>query len=58
MRAVNIMAIGVAGISAMIAIAAHGQLRPVLSSNASKAEAVDDADGNLHVPATYRTAYE
>src|SRR5215510_7072177 len=58
MRVVNIMAIGVAGISAMIAIAAHGQLSTVLSSNASKAEAVDDAEGNLHVPTTYRSAYQ
>ena len=58
MRAVNIMATGVAGISAMIAIAGHGQLSTVPSGNASKSEAVDDAEGNLHVPATYRTAYQ
>ena len=58
MRAVNTMAIGVAGLSAMIAIAAHGRLSTVPSSDASKSEAVDDAEGNLHVPAAYRTAYQ
>ena len=30
----------------------------VQSSNVSKAEAVDDAEGNLHVPATYRRAFQ
>jgi len=58
MRAVNIKAIGVAGVSAMIAIAAHGQLSAVPPGSASKSEAVDDAEGNLHVPATYRRAFQ
>jgi hypothetical protein len=43
--------IGMAGISAMVVVAAHGQM----DTTASK---VADADGNLHVPDAYRTAYQ
>jgi Cytochrome P460 len=42
----------------MFAIAAHGQMDMAGSSNGPKAEAVDDAAGNLHVPDAYRTAYQ
>jgi hypothetical protein len=42
----------------MLAIAAHGQMDMAGSSNGPKAEAVDDAAGNLHVPDAYRTAYQ
>jgi hypothetical protein len=42
----------------MFAIAAHGQMDIAGSSNAPKAEAVDDAAGNLHVPDAYRTTYQ
>jgi hypothetical protein len=44
--------------SAMIAIAAHGQMNTVAQSGGSKVEAVDDAQGNLHVPDAYRTTYQ
>jgi len=42
----------------MFAIAAYGQMDPVRSSNGQKAEAVEDAAGNLHVPEAYRTTYQ
>jgi hypothetical protein len=58
MRTANVVGIGIAGISAMFAIAAHGQMDIAGSSNAPKAEAVDDAAGNLHVPDAYRTIYQ
>jgi hypothetical protein len=50
--------IGIAGISAMVLIAAHGQMNTTASSNGPKAESAVDAVGNLHVPETYRTTYE
>jgi hypothetical protein len=58
MRSSNTIAIGIAGMSAMIAIAAHGQMNTVAPSGGSKVEAVDDAQGNLHVPDAYRTTYQ
>ena len=44
--------------SAIFAIASHGQMDVAGSSNAPKAETVDDAAGNLHVPDAYRTTYQ
>jgi len=58
MRTANVAGIGIAGISAMFAIAAHGQMDMAGSSNGLKAQAVDDAAGNLHVPDAYRTTYQ
>jgi Cytochrome P460 len=58
MRAANVVGISIAGISAMLAIAAHGQMDTARSSNGQKAEAVEDAAGNLHVPDAYRTTYQ
>jgi hypothetical protein len=42
----------------MLAVAAHGQMDTARSSNGKKAEAVEDAAGNLHVPDAYRTTYQ
>ena len=50
--------IGVAGISAMVALAADGQTGTTTSGNEPKAEAVADGTGNLHVPDAYRTTYQ
>jgi Cytochrome P460 len=58
MRTANVAGIGIAGISAMFAVAACGQKDMAGSSNGPKAEAVDDAAGNLHVPDAYRTTYQ
>ena len=51
-------AIGIAGVSAIVALAAHGQIDPSASSSGKKTEAVVDAAGNLRVPDSYRTTYE
>ena len=57
MQAINIVGIGVAGLSALVAVAAHGQA-PTASSNGPRVEAVTDATGNLHVPDAYRDTYQ
>jgi hypothetical protein len=53
-----VVVICIAGLSAIFAIASHGQMDVAGSSNAPKAETVDDAAGNLHVPDAYRTTYQ
>ena len=55
---INVVDIGMAGISAMAATAVHGQMGTTASNTGPKAEAVADATGNLHVPDAYRTAYQ
>jgi Cytochrome P460 len=57
MKTINV-AIGIAGISAMVAAAAHGQMDTTASGNGSKVETVVDDAGNLHVPDAYRTTYQ
>ena len=42
----------------MVAIAARGQMDTTASSYGPEAEAVVDANGNLHVPDAYRTTYQ
>jgi hypothetical protein len=49
---------GIAGVLAIVAVAAHGQMNTTASSNESAATAVVDADGNLHVPDNYRGTYQ
>ena len=58
MKSVYVVAIGIAGFSAMLAIAAHGRILGAVSNTEPKAEAVADANGNLHVPNSYRTRYQ
>ena len=58
MKSVYVVAIGIAGFSAMLAIAAHGRILPTAPNTEPKAEAVADANGNLHVPNSYRTRYQ
>jgi S-formylglutathione hydrolase FrmB len=51
--------LAVSGMSGLlVTVAACGQMSETGSSNDSKAEAVADAAGNLHVPDAYRTTYE
>jgi hypothetical protein len=50
--------VGMAGLLAMLTIAAHGQMGTTAPSNGPKAEAVVDATGNLHVPDAYRSTYQ
>ncbi len=47
-----------AGLSAMVAVIAGGQMGSFAANGESKAEAVTDTKGNLHVPDAYRTTYE
>ncbi|SIO41434.1 Cytochrome P460 [Bradyrhizobium erythrophlei] len=59
MRTANVVVvICIAGMSAIFAIASHGQMDVAGSNKRPKAEAVDDAAGNLHVPDAYRTTYQ
>jgi hypothetical protein len=46
-KTVNLVGIGMAGISAMVAVAAHGQMDSAASTNGPKAEAVVDAAGGI-----------
>ena len=57
MKTSNVVGIGIA-VSAMFAVAAYGQMDSTRSGNGQKAEAVEDAAGNLHVPEAYRTTYQ
>src|SRR5262245_60200453 len=56
MKTISVLGVTIAGISAMVAVAAYGQMGTAVSRN--RAEAVVDATGNLHVPDAYRTTYQ
>jgi len=58
MKAIKVVAVGAAGLSAMVAVAAGWQMGSVAADSELKAEAVADTNGNLHVPNAYRTTYE
>jgi Cytochrome P460 len=58
MRTVNIVGIGFAGISIVIAVTAHGQVNTATSNNDPETQMVVDANENLHVPRAYRTTYQ
>ena len=57
MRIINRVGIGMAVLSTMVAVAAYGQ-KDAASNNASEADTVVDANGNLQVPDAYRTTYQ
>ena len=58
MRSVSIIAMGIAGISAMIVITvAHSQMNAT-PNGGTKSAAVEDARGNLRVPDAYRETYQ
>jgi hypothetical protein len=58
MKAIVVAAVGIGGISAIVALAAYGQVDTTASPNGSKQKAVVDDAGNLHVPHAYRTTYQ
>jgi hypothetical protein len=58
MNTINAVGIGIAVVLAITAIAAHGRIDTAASSGEPKTESVADANGNLHVPDDYRTAYQ
>lgn len=49
---------GLAGLLAIVALAAYGGMDTTASRDLSKRKAIADDAGNLHVPDTYRTTYE
>ena len=57
MKAIRV-AVSAAGLAAMVAVVASGQMALVAADGELKAEAVADTNGNLHVPDDYRTTYE
>jgi hypothetical protein len=58
MRTASVVGISLAGISAVIAIAASAQMSASPPPNAPETVHVADAEGNLHVPDSYRSTYE
>jgi len=59
MKSINVIAgVSVAAISAMVAVAAVGQMDTTARSDGPKVETIVDAAGNLHVPESYRTTYQ
>jgi hypothetical protein len=58
MKAIKVLAIIAAGLSAMVAVVAGRPVGSVAANSELIAEAVADANGNLHVPADYRTTYQ
>jgi hypothetical protein len=58
MRAIKVLALGAAGLSAVLAVVAGRPMGSVAANGELIAEAVVDANGNLHVPADYRTMYQ
>jgi hypothetical protein len=57
-KVITLVGVGMAGLSAMVVVVAHGQMGTTAPSNGPKAEAVVDATGNLHVPNDYRATYQ
>jgi hypothetical protein len=63
MKTASMVGISIAGILAVVAVVANGQIaaariKQTKSIKQTKAETVADAAGNLHVPADYRTTYQ
>jgi len=58
MRAITILAVSAAGLAAVVAVVAVRPVGSIAADSALTAEAVADANGNLHVPADYRTTYQ
>jgi hypothetical protein len=58
MKTISIVGISVAGVLLVVALAAHGVTGVTAATNGQTTEAVVDANGNMRVPADYRTAYQ
>src|SRR5215510_334060 len=58
MKAIHLVAVSIAGLSAVGALAANRQMTSTASGDAPKLESIVDAAGNLHVPSSYRTIYQ
>jgi hypothetical protein len=57
MKAIKV-AVSAAGLSAMVAVVANGQMGSLAADSESGAETAADTEGNLRVPDAYRTTYE
>jgi Cytochrome P460 len=58
MKGIHILAISIAGLSALLAVTVYGQTGTNTANNGPPVATVEDAAGNLHVPDGYRTSYE
>jgi hypothetical protein len=58
METTNVTAIAIGGISAMVALAAAGQMGTTAQSNGPRVHAVVDATGDMRVPNDYLTTYQ
>jgi hypothetical protein len=63
MKTASMVGISIAGILAVVAVAANGQIaaariKQIKQIKQTKAETVADAAGNLHVPVDYRITYQ
>src|SRR5262245_27976457 len=64
MKIMNGVGVGIAtkfvmaGVSIMVVVTANAQMPASAQDSTPKAEAVVDADGNLHVPDAYRSTYQ
>jgi hypothetical protein len=57
MKIISIVSIGIGGLLAAVSVTAYGQMGTT-AANDQNTEAVVDTNGNLRVPADYRTAYQ
>jgi hypothetical protein len=57
MKIINVAGIALAGLAAIISVAAHAEM-DVPKTSTQKTDTAVDASGNLHVPADYRTTYQ
>ena len=57
MKIINVAGIALAGLAAIISVAAHAEMG-VPETSTQKVDTAVDASGNLHVPADYRTNYQ
>jgi len=57
MKIINVAGIALAGLAAIISVAAHAEMG-VPETSTQKVDTAVDASGNLHVPADYRTTYQ
>ena len=57
MKAIKVVGISVTGLLAMVSLVAYGQMGTA-AIDGRQTEAVVDANGNLRVPADYRTVYQ
>ena len=58
MKPISVLSISVVGLLSVVALSARGVMDVTAATNSQEAGAVADANGNLRVPADYRTTYQ